>query len=167
MKGGVSSLSTWGLRLLGPRFLYLHLGAAAIALGVGSAMMKPDLTRERAQWVAEAKAWTIAGPPCPTRPAAAADPWPYGRQPDFGYAGANFRYAYGHVACLEIHDDGGRSATQGHAVCQFTSPAMVAVTVGKTLTVFEPGLGRRATVTVEKGAPRCVVAGDFRGQLNF
>jgi hypothetical protein len=149
-----------------PRFWKLHLAAAVIGLAAAALMIAPTWTRQRATAVAEAQAWTITGPPCPQLPLAE-----IARQPratkTFGYAGAGFAYAYGHVACAQIHADGGRSLVSGYPVCQFISPGVVVVDTGKTRILFAPGLGRRATVSVENGAARCVMAGRFYGQAGF
>lgn len=149
------------------RLWRLHLAAALVGLVAGAALIAPTLMRERAAAVAEAAAWTIPGPPC-RRVAPAGE----AREPTpikgFGYAGSAFAYAYGHVACAQIHANEGRSAWRGYPVCQFTSPGVVAVDTGKTRVFFSPGLGRRATISVEDATtPRCVLGGRFYGQQSF
>ena len=84
-----------------------------------------------------------------------------------GYAGSGFAYAYGHVACAQIHADGGRSLFRGYPVCQFTSPGVVVVRAGGTASLFAPGLGEPATVTVRNGDAHCVMAANFHGQAGF
>jgi hypothetical protein len=138
-----------------------------IWFGLTAAVLVPKLNSDRDTAIADAKAWTIEGPPCPQLSPADAARWPYRPKQDFDYAGVNFGYVYGHVACMQIHDDGGRSMFHGHAVCQFTSPASVAVQSGGVTAFFTPGLGQRATVSVEGGVARCVMAGDFYGQNGF
>ena len=46
-------------------------------------------------------------------------------------------------------------------VCQFSSPAVLAVQTGKGLFYYEPGIGQKATVFVLDGTPRCVLASPF------
>jgi hypothetical protein len=149
-----------------PRLWRLHLAAGIVALGLTAALIAPTLLRTRNAAVAEAQAWTIPGPPCPQLPLTEAARQP-AAQKSFGYAGSGFAYAYGHVACAQIHADGGRSLVLGNPVCQFTSPGVVMVDTGRTRTLFAPGLGSRATVSVQDGAPRCVMAGRFYGQAGF
>jgi hypothetical protein len=149
-----------------PRFPRLYLAAGLVGAAVAATAIAPSVLRQRAAAVAEAKAWTIDGPPCPNPPITETV-----RQPtaikSFGYAGSGFAYAYGHVACAHVHADEGRSMVRGYPVCQFTSPGVVIVETGKTRTLFAPGLGHRVTVSVRDGAPRCVMAGKFYGQLGF
>lgn len=150
----------------GPRRWPLYLAAAIIGLIVTVAGAAPNLVRQRAAAVAEAKAWTIEGPPCPRLPLTETARQPAATR-TFGYAGAGFAYAYGHVACAQIHADGGRSLFRGYPVCQFTSPGVVMVDAAGARTLFAPGLGERATVTVRDGAAQCVMAGGFYGQAGF
>lgn len=149
-----------------PHLWRLHLAAGIVALGLTAALIAPTLVRDRNAAVAEAQAWTIPGPPCPQAPLTEAARQP-AAQKSFGYAGAGFAYAYGHVACAQIHADGGRSMVRGYPVCQFTSPGVVVVDTGKARTLFVPGLGNRATASVQDGVARCVMAGRFYGQADF
>jgi hypothetical protein len=128
-----------------------------IGLGLGLAMFVPKLQSDRAAAIAEAKAWTIDGPPCPQLSPVEAARWLYQPTKSFDYAGANIGYVFGHVACAQIHDDGGAALVRGHPVCQFTSPAVVAVETGRGKAFFTPGLGQRTTVSVQNGVARCVM----------
>jgi len=150
----------------GPRRWPLYVAAAIIGLGVTAAGSAPNFMRQRAAAIAEAKAWTIDGAPCPRLPMAETVRQPTATK-TFGYAGAGFAYAYGHVACAQIHADGGRSLFRGYPVCQFTSPGVLIVDTSRGRTLFAPGLGKRATVTVEDGAAQCVMASRFYGQAGF
>jgi hypothetical protein len=140
--------------------------AIVAAIGGSAAMVAPGVMRDRTAAIAQAKAWDITGVACPQFPAAEVLKQPTATR-GFGYAGASFTYAYGHVACAELRADGGKSWFRGHPVCQFTSPAVVGVHVGGATTYFAPGLGQRATVSVEDGGPRCVMAANFYGQAGF
>lgn len=150
----------------GPRRWPLHLAASLLGLGLVVAGSLPNFMRQRAADIAEAKAWDVKGPPCPQRPFSEAARYPAATKA-FGYAGASFAYAYGHVACAQIHADGGRSLLRGYPVCQFTSPGVVAVDTAGITTLFAPGLGERATVRVQHGEARCVMASRFHGQQSF
>lgn len=144
----------------------IYVAAAVVGVGLAIGLTGHDLLKARSAAIAEAKAWTISGPPCPQAPLSE-----IARQPaaakTFGYAGSGFAYAYGHVACAQIHADGGRSLFRGYPVCQFTSPGVVIVSIGGTTTLFVPGLGQRATVTAPNGEARCVMAARFYGQAGF
>ena len=150
----------------GPRRWPLYLAASLLGLGLVVAGSLPNFMRQRAADIAEAKAWDIKGPPCPQRPFSEAARHPAATKA-FGYAGASFAYAYGHVACAQIHADGGRSLFWGYPVCQFTSPGVIIVDAAGARTLFAPGLGQRATVKVEDGAAQCVMAARFYGQAGF
>ena len=149
-----------------PRNGPIYLAAAVIGLGLAIALTAHDVLKARTAAIAEAKAWTISGPPCPQLPIGEIERQP-AAQKSFGYAGAGFAYAYGHVACAEIHENGGKSLFRGYPVCQFTSPGVVAVNAAGATTFFVPGLGERATVTVRNGKARCVMAARFYGQAGF
>ena len=149
-----------------PRNWPFHVAAAVIGIGFAIGLTAHDLQKGRASAIAEAKAWTITGPPCPHLPIREIAQQPVTGK-SFGYAGSGFAYAYGHVACAQIHADGGKSLFRGYTVCQFTSPGVVVVRTGGTATLFAPGLGERATVSVRNGEARCVMASRFYGQLSF
>ncbi len=140
-------------------------GVACLALAFAG--LVPRLQRDRAEAIAQSKAWTVTGPPCPSLPPAEAAGWPYQARKTFGYAGSGFGFAIGHVACSQLHAKGGRDMFRGYPVCQFTSPAVVTVEAGNLTAFFTPGLGQRATVTVKDGVITCVMAGDFYGQNTF
>lgn len=144
----------------------LYVAAAAVGLGLVVAGSLPNFMRQRAADIAEAKAWDIKGSPCPQLPLREIERQPLTKK-SFGYAGVSFAYAYGHVACAEIHADGGKSLFRGYPVCQFTSPGLVIVEMAGTKTLFAPGLGERATVTVRDGKAHCVMASRFYGQAGF
>jgi hypothetical protein len=80
------------------------------------------------RWEAEARHWTVKGPPCRELTAqqyqAAAAGGPRLQIDDFD--DVDFGRAYGHVSCADIHDDGGRGFGM-HAVCEFSSPTRVVV----------------------------------------
>lgn len=110
-----------------------------------------------AQQALEAR-WDIKGAPCPV----AANPALDGsRTPKaFDYGDVHFARRFGHVSCIAA-TEGGPLKPEIYRACQFTGPGTLAVaTAGRTV-VFEPGVGRTATVKVERGAASCVLGGWF------
>lgn len=102
------------------------------------------------------KEWTIAGPACPvvaqvSLAARGAKP-----PPPFTYRGAHFAYQIGDVECAAVPEKNLFDSSH-YTVCQFDAAGAVEVTTGGRTTVFEPGVGRGAMVTVRKGAASCVV----------
>jgi hypothetical protein len=149
-----------------PRNWPFYVAAAVLGLGLAIGMTAHDLLKARDAAIAEAKAWTISGRPCPQLPIGEIARQPYAGK-SFGYAGSGFAYAYGHVACAQIHADAGKSLFRGYPVCQFTSPGVVVVRAGGTASLFAPGLGQRATVSAPNGEAQCVMAARFYGQADF
>jgi hypothetical protein len=107
-------------------------------------------------------AWTVSGPPCPV----VSEPAPtiYGSRDPlvFDYGGASFTRRFGHVACIPVVE-GPPWNRQVRRICQFTAPDVVAVSTGKRTTLFKPGVGYRATVTVSGDDVACVVGGWYAG----
>lgn len=105
-------------------------------------------------------AWTIKGPPCPT--VAQAPPSVVGRKPPrrFQYGGAEFSHAFAAAYCQALPEDT-LFARESFPVCQFNNPGAVTVVAGGRRTVFQPPVGRRATVTVRHGEASCVIGGWF------
>ena len=64
------------------------------------------------------------------------------------------------VSCGAVPENPLWPSTSYH-VCRFNNPGAVVVTQGGRTTIFEPGVGRPATVTVRDGKASCVVAGWF------
>jgi hypothetical protein len=99
--------------------------------------------------------WDVAGLACPV---VASVTQAYRRAPmAFTYGGAHFTRQIGGVTCVFV-PEGGLFNSASYPVCQFTSPAIVRVTVGGRTVIFEPGVGHSATVALRRGAaPSCVV----------
>jgi hypothetical protein len=111
--------------------------------------------------VAEARDWTIAGPPCPSLTAKAYAAGAVRASREFQLGDVTFGRGYGHASCNFIAYDGGRSL-DSFPVCQFTSPAVVHVKTPKGDFYFFPSTGP-ATVSVPHGQPECVMAANWRG----
>jgi hypothetical protein len=109
-----------------------------------------------------AQGWAGELPACPAlSPAAyAAKGYPAGERSTL-YDDVTFTRQFGHVMCADA-DDRGALGFASHPVCQFTGPAAVRVKAGETQAFFEPGVGRLATVSVERGRARCALGGKFK-----
>ena len=142
---------------------YLIIGGVLL-VGIGGSVLHflwLTITANHESSVAEAKAWTIEGPPCPTVTAEAFQAQNLKPRHTSDYREIKFARAYGHLECRQIKNDGGQGLGS-HTVCQFTSPAVLHVTTSKGDFFFLPGVGRPATVAIEDGVARCVLAGDYR-----
>ena len=142
---------------------YLVIGSILL-VGIGGSVLHflwPTITANQQASVAEAKAWTIDGPPCPTLTAEAFQSQNLKPKRSFDYREVKLARAYGHVECRQIKNDAGQGLGS-HTVCQFTSPAVLQVTTSKGEFFFLPGVGQPATVAIEGGVARCVMAGDYR-----
>ncbi|MEO8113080.1 MAG: hypothetical protein ABI655_01780 [Phenylobacterium sp.] len=104
--------------------------------------------------------WTVAGPPCQV--VAQAPTSVVGRKPPltFQYGGVTFSRAFAAANCQALPEDT-LFTRESFPVCQFNNPGAVTVTAGGRSVIFQPPVGRRATVTVRHGAPSCVVGGWF------
>jgi hypothetical protein len=71
----------------------------------------------------------------------------------------SFTRPFGAVSCVSIPEDG--LTRENYRVCQFNNPGAVTVETDAARTVFQPPVGRRATVTVRHGKASCVVGGWF------
>lgn len=106
------------------------------------------------QQAAAAEDWTPRGEPCPV--------WtgeiPASRsRPDllsFDYGGARLGRWFGHAQCVELHEGPLPGGGVYHA-CHFTGPDFVRVELGGQTTIYRPGVGQPAIVTLSKGQARC------------
>lgn len=106
----------------------------------------------------ERTAWNITGPDCPVIAKGAA----FGADTpkEFSYGGARFARRYGYASCASPLE-GGFIPGEPYRVCQFNGPAVLAVATEAGVTVFKPGVGRRATVTIRDDQVSCVIGGWF------
>jgi hypothetical protein len=104
--------------------------------------------------------WDIRGPACPEVTKLSIFAIGARPPPPFTYKGTHFAAQVGDVFCEAVPDEGWFPQTT-HAVCQFSHPAGIEVTTSRRHVIFEPGMGRRATVSVRNGRPQCVMAGWF------
>jgi hypothetical protein len=145
----VGRLQTAGILLL-----FVALASIPLTVGVATWADHRSLRKE----------WTIAGPACPV--VAQVSPAARGAKPPppFTYRGARFAYQIGDVECAAVPEENVFDSSH-HTVCQFDAAGAVEVTSGGRTTIFEPGVGHGAMVTVRKGGVSCVVAaaGQFHG----
>jgi hypothetical protein len=103
--------------------------------------------------------WTIRGPACPVVPQISRAALGLKPPPPFVYQHVAFAYQIGDVSCEAVPEGLFSGAT--HPVCQFDAPAAIKVTYAGRTTIFEPGVGHRATVSVRGGKVSCVIGGWF------
>jgi hypothetical protein len=129
-------------------------------LAIIVAILAVNATYHRQKEVAQG--WAGVLPPCPSLSAAAyaAKGYPAGERATV-HDGVTFTRQFGHVMCDEA-DDPGALGFLSHPVCQFTGPTAIRVKAGKSETFFEPGIGRLATVSVERGRAQCALGGKFK-----
>ncbi|MBX3483107.1 hypothetical protein [Phenylobacterium sp.] len=129
------------------------LGAIAL-LVVGSLTVR--YVRIHQGRIDDAKAWAIAGPPCPQVSEAELLAAPRGlRRSDYGEV--SFERAKGEIECATIYVDGGRG-DENYPVCQFDRPSDLRIRTARGEWRFRPGPGVPATVSTRGGVATCVMA---------
>jgi hypothetical protein len=101
--------------------------------------------------------WSVSGPPCPET---SRDAFAAGLQPryEFDFNEVSFARAYGEADCRAYGD-----TISSYRKCMFSSPGVVRVTAGAREAFYTPGIGKPATVTVEKDHISCVIASRVLG----
>ncbi len=118
------------------------------------------IVRNREAKIATAREWAISGEPCPTLTPEAFRAGGFKAPQMFKYDAYAFGRRAGHVDCNAVGTKGGKGLGSV-VICQFTSPIVLTVKTPRGEYVFNPGVGHAATVQVEDGAPRCVLASKF------
>jgi len=143
----------------------MSVGLVALVVGapllIGTAVVSWLLQRQQA--IAEASAWNISGPPCPTLTLAEYQTRPQHPFESFNYEGIGFGRLYGHVSCNAVVNNGG-TGFGTFPECQFTSAAIIKVTAPSGEVYYATG-SQPATVAVHRGQPSCVMNGHFTGQF--
>ncbi len=142
----------YGARRKPRRGVMIIAGAALAVVGVGALVLVG--AHDRQARIAEAKAWTVTGPPCAGGTGRAWDADAPPQIVDFGKA--RFARAHGAIRCAEIGYDGGRS-DDVFPICQFDHPGRLEITTDHGATLFQLGPLEPASVSVEHGLARCVV----------
>lgn len=141
-----------------PRWLWIASVAAVTAWSAW--YLTTNYRKAVALRVADAKAWTLAGPPCP-RITEAQFLGVHRKGPRrFEFEGVAFYRRYGHVQCAAIRDRGGLGGRR-YPVCQFTSPGDLMIRTDRADWFFSPGPGQPATITLADGSPRCLMASTY------
>jgi hypothetical protein len=142
------------LQMAGVILLLAAVASIPLTVGVGTFLTHRSIRKE----------WTVAGPACPvvaqvsTAARGAKPPAP------FTFLGAHFAYQIGDVECAAVPEENVFDSSH-HTVCQFDAAGAVEVTSGGRRTIFEPGIGHGAMVTIRQGEVSCVTtgAGPFHG----
>ncbi|HEX5264700.1 MAG TPA: hypothetical protein VFW13_14305, partial [Phenylobacterium sp.] len=100
--------------------------------------------------------WDVAGPDCRVAPSVSTAARGAKPPAPFTYRGAAFAYQIGDVECVAAPEKSLLDSS-AYTVCQFDAPGAVEVRAAGRTTVFEPGIGHGASVTVRKGKVGCVV----------
>ncbi len=139
------------LQTLGIVVLLLAIAGIPISIGYSTWRDHQSLREE----------FTAAGPACPV----VAEPSLAARgakpPPPFTYRGTHFAYQIGDVECAAAPEESPFDSSS-YTACQFDAPGALEVTTGGRTTVFEPGIGHGAMVTVRKGRVSCAVLGSGR-----
>jgi hypothetical protein len=104
--------------------------------------------------------WIGDAPPCPTLSAEAWRARYAAHERATLYDDVTLTRQFGHVMCKDV-DTAGGFGLMTHPACQFTSPTAIRVKRGPREDFFEPGPGRLATVSVERGRTLCALGGKF------
>ena len=158
MKGELADFSptSHGVERLLPR---LVVGGAIATLVVGTLWGLLAERRTIAQSTADTNLAAIVGVPCPALSADAAQRSLQAQGVTlkyvFDFNGDTFGRVFGYADCnVAASKDGFGS----YDVCQFTGPSVLYVKTARGAVYFAPGIGHKATVMTEDGAPRCVMA---------
>jgi hypothetical protein len=138
-----------------PAWLWPALGLGAAAILAWS--LTGRYLHIRDARIADARAWTVAGPACPTVTEAELERDLGKGFQSFTYGDATFFRRDGDVECAPIYYDGGRG-DGFYPACEFTRPGDLRVRTARGEWRFRPGPGRPATVSAPHGQARCVLA---------
>jgi hypothetical protein len=145
----VGRLQTAGILLL-----FAALASIPLTVGVGTWLDHRSIRKE----------WEIPGPACPVVARISTASRGAKPPPPFTFLGSHFAYQIGDVECAAVPEKNIFDSSH-HTVCQFDAAGAIEVTSGGRTTIFEPGVGHGAMVTVRRGEVSCVVAasGQFHG----
>ena len=150
---------------------YTHHRRGGVPLGALAAILVAILAAGAFGWawvdgaparLADAKQWTVKGPPCQTVDAGEYQLRGGAHATKVTNFGVKFTREYGHIECTWL---GAKDlmAEKAYVVCQFTGPNVIKVEAGKGASYFVPGVGEPATVEVRQGVARCVMGSNFHG----
>jgi hypothetical protein len=136
--------------------------AILIGLTLAAAAVGLTLRQERQKNIDVARSLDIKGPPCAILTPEVFAARGFKLRHKHEYAGVEFERSAGAVACQDAAADGGTSANVVTHVCQFTSPTGIKATLNGKAVFYDISGGQPATITVEDGAMRCVMAANFK-----
>lgn len=134
------------------------LGVVAVGVGIVAGLSLYDRFLNVRDAGKDSGVAAIVGPPCPsiTPDEIARDGLQTRYSSDFN--GLTLGRRFGEISCFEVPAKGGMGV-KSYPVCQFSGPDVVTVKSGQSLLSFRPGVGKKASILVEPGAPpRCVMA---------
>jgi hypothetical protein len=108
--------------------------------------------------------WTASGGACPVTPSVSLAARGAKPPPPFTYRGARFAYQIGDAECAAVPESSLFDSSH-YTACQFDAAGAVEVSYSGRTTIFEPGVGHGAIVTIRKGRVSCVLEapGRFHG----
>lgn len=141
-------------------------GLALVGMGLIALMAWSDWQTGQRRDAAERVYWSVSGAPCPTLTAAAFTAARLKAPRAFDYGGSRagtltygvvrFGRFAGHVACNQRPN-----GLHTRVICQFSSPAALTVKTTNGVAYYVPGVGRPATIIVDRDVPRCAMASNF------
>jgi hypothetical protein len=147
----------YGSRAPRKKTRYAWIVAVVVVLvGLTAAVFVPSWIKQRNQAIVDSGMLALQAPPCPTLSEAEFAKG-YSTPKGLTFGEVRFERQHGHASCLDLRYDGGKGRGT-YPACQFMSPAVLTVESDKGKFHFQPGLGKDATVFVEHGQPRCVMA---------
>jgi len=132
------------------------MAAAIVVIVLGLALLFAVWATDRATRMSDARAWTVAGPPCATASAASLAASPEAPVQVETFTGVRFARAHGALRCTDIGYDDGRS-DDVFPVCQFDHPGGLQVTTPRGTYGFLLKPMEAATVQVRHDVAECVV----------
>jgi hypothetical protein len=123
-----------------------------LAIAAGLVILVFGVVRYAA--ISHARAWMVAGDPCPTMTPAELAASGYQLGHSFEYHGVRFARAYGYVNCDEVSPD--LLGFTSVPVCQFNSPTVLKVTIPQASMIYTSPV-RPMTVWVTEQGPHCVL----------
>jgi hypothetical protein len=150
--GGGDMTTDFGAR---PRRRAMPVGRIFLAFWIvallGAAGAKFYLDRQAA--IKNARAWSASGPPCPAGPTPQDDGFQPGQRA-FSFEKTMYLSDFKGVKCSTMRDQGGLGQGQV-AVCKLKGSTYINLTI--TNHRFRFLTGRNATISIEHGAPACVL----------
>lgn len=145
----------YGIRSKGKRLPLIPIVIGVGLLVCGGYLLVTHLYH-RNQAIARAEAWEVAAPPCPTTTAATFKTEIGRRGKPMEFYGVKFLRKYGYADCGTVADS--RQFGFGmHAVCAFSSPAVLQVRTEKGDFYYAPDIAQPVTVSIIDGKPTCVM----------